>query len=286
MGKHYVPQEYLRAFSVPALPQHVWMFDKRSGRWTQPAIKRAAQERDYFAPHIETELAHTIEAPGHAALQVLRDGGRITPPARDALALYVAVMVMRVPRKRRKAREMIPGALSESIGNSRSEFEDLRSDENSTRIDELLQELERVERSYTERLPPTVTELVESPWPSAKVLTAVRQLTWRIIEAPDNQYFVTSDNPAHFFDDLGLGTDRAELSVPLSRRFALHGSWQGDRGGTWKARGTQELVAELNRRQCFGAERFIFSHRRAPWVRTQLSRVHLGFKGIDWSEPG
>jgi hypothetical protein len=107
MGKHYVPQVYLRGFADPWAPDHVWMFDKITKQWTRPAIKRAAKGRDYCDDEAERRLAEVIEMPAHRALAKLRAGPNLTPEDRSHLALYIATMIVRGPRNRRRAGELV-----------------------------------------------------------------------------------------------------------------------------------------------------------------------------------
>lgn len=282
MGKHYVPQQYLRGFSVSAERPHVWMLDKHTARWTEPAIKQAAQSKDYFSPEVEARLAAEVESPGHEALGMLRAGQSITPTQRQALTLYLAVLVMRVPKKRRKAREKIPQIIVESLTEARRDFERFRHEPHSGHIDALLRELDRIERNYQTELPSQLKAQLDSPWPTALVLSAIGEMHWRVLEAPGHLYFISSDNPAHFFDSLGLGTSEAELAVPLSKRLCLHGSRQGEKGGTWAMKCADAVVRELNRRQLHGAERFVFSHRRAPWIVNEAKLQEPRFNRIVW----
>jgi hypothetical protein len=100
MGKHYVPQKYLAGFATANNPSQVWMYDKQERKWARAAISRVAQERDYFDPETESQLAISVEAPVHKMLAKLRRLEAISAEEREALALYAAVMLMRVPRRR------------------------------------------------------------------------------------------------------------------------------------------------------------------------------------------
>jgi hypothetical protein len=75
MGKHYVPQEYLRGFASSPERTHVWMFNKATSAWSHPAISKAAQKPDYYSPEAERDLHVMVERPANVALKVLRSGG-------------------------------------------------------------------------------------------------------------------------------------------------------------------------------------------------------------------
>jgi hypothetical protein len=258
------------------------MFDKALGSWSCAAIKQVAQTKDYYPPETEARLANEVESPGHAALNTLRRGEQLTPQARDDLAYYVAVFMMRGPRKRRKALELVPSVLDTTVSDLRQELSDLRTDSNSGRIDHLLSEVERVERKYREELPSTVTEQVANPWPSNEVVALVRSMVWRVARMPRDRFLVTTDNPAFFFESYGVGTDRAEITFPIDSQTALLGSHQGQPGSTLFIGARALLAKEINRRVASGAERFIFSPRRATWIETLAIKSNPFLSRIEW----
>lgn len=285
MGHHYVPQEYLRGFASDAALRFVWMFDKAREQWTRPAIKTAAQEREFYSPEIEERLAREIEGPGHIALNRLRSGAALAVGERDAFALYVAVLIMRVPRNRERTGLMAQTLVVDEKEESPDDLMDLRTTANASRIDAAFRAIERAKRTYREELPATVQELVESPWPSLPVIASVQSMHWRLIAAPADHFFITSDTPAHHFSSLGLGTDDAELTVPLASDLVLHGTHQGSPGGVTRFVGKRAFVKEINRRIAFAAHRFVFSSHREEWIPAIALRARPGLKRIVWDPP-
>ena len=163
MGRHYVPQEYLRGFSATVDRRAVWMFDKISGSWSNPAISKAAQTPDYYPAHVERRLATEVEADGHLALQTLRARRPLGEDSRSALCYYIAVMIMRGPRRRRIARAIAPDALARALARTESALEELRSERNTGRIDQLFLEISRVEANYQREYGSTVEEEIDTP---------------------------------------------------------------------------------------------------------------------------
>lgn len=282
MGKHYVPQEYLRGFSSSGDRALIWMYDKRTGEWSNPAISRAAQERDYFPPEIEVELNRQIEGPGHKALRALRARRTLGSSQWPDLLLYIAVMLMRVPRKRRKGREAVPQVLESTMSRFRSEIESLRDSDNTDRVNSALDLLDRLEAQYAVAPPDTVEEQISSPWPSDKIAGAVGSMTWRLVSIPDSHYLVTSDNPAYFFESLGLGNAESELTFPVSPTLVLMGSRQGQPQTVLELTAKPMLVKEVNRRMVSGAERFVFAHKKALWVEVIASKPNPSLNRIRW----
>jgi hypothetical protein len=48
MGEHYVPRKYLSYFADPAKPSHVWMYDKKTEKWSHAALTKVAQQSDFY----------------------------------------------------------------------------------------------------------------------------------------------------------------------------------------------------------------------------------------------
>jgi Protein of unknown function (DUF4238) len=63
MGKHYVPQRYLRGFECSERAGWIWMYDKRRGTVKQLPIKQVAQEADFYDSADEVELNEQVEKP-------------------------------------------------------------------------------------------------------------------------------------------------------------------------------------------------------------------------------
>ncbi len=282
MGKHYVPQEYLRGFTSSADRVLLWMFDKQSRQWTNPAVSQVAQERNFYPSDIEVELNRYVEGPGHVALKTLRAGTPPTPSQWGDLIIYVAVMLMRVPRKRRKGWEAVPQVLESTMSRFRRELSNLRGPDNEARINGALQLLDKLESEYAVILPEEVQQQITSPWPSARIAEAVRTMTWRLVSVPHPHYLITSDNPAYFFEWLGLGRPDSELTFPVAPNLALMGSRQGPPGAVIEVTAKPVLVKEINRRIASGAERFVFCHRRASWIETISMRKAASLNPIQW----
>jgi hypothetical protein len=283
MGKHWVPRKYLAGFASSSEATHIWMYDKKNGSWHHPAISKAVQDPDYFDPETESELATSVEAPAHRVLEKVRKRESISEDEREALAVYIGVMVMRVPRARRRASELVEPSLREVLEKIREQMRsEVSSPEDESLFEDRLKTLERIGRTYADDPPPEVVAKIRSPWPSDEMLGAVRDMAWRFVSTEGPSYFLTSDNPAYFFEGLGLGTPRAELTFPLSSELALLGSWQGQKRSTTSLVAKHALVKEVNRRVASGAERFVFYRGRERWVETITQRSNPYLSRIVW----
>ena len=283
MGNHYVPQQYLKGFESPTDPGEIWTYDKKLQQFRLIPIPRVAQEANYYDAKTEKELNELVEGPAHAVLAKLRSRSPISPDDRVRLSLYVATMMMRVPRRRRKAKELLPSVLNDTIEKVRSEIEQLArtSDINPKIVTRRLAEVELYREKLARDPPAPVLEQIRSPWPSAGTVARVHAMTWRIVVANESARFLTSDNPAYFFEDYGLGTPEAELTFPLASDMALLASWQGQ-GELRVLTARPALVKEVNRRVASGAERFVFYHERRPWVTALADNPKPLLSRIQW----
>lgn len=282
MGKHYVPQEYLRGFSSDPDRTAVWMFDKLTETWSNPAIKRIAQQRDYFAPEVETRLTQLVEFPGNGALNVLRSGELPDEAGGGALLSYIAVMMMRVPRKRRQSLSLVPGSIDQVVDRTKQELLELATPETERRVASLLLELDRIAARLHADLPEQMKAHIDNPWPSEQVLKGIHSMCWRLVTVPADAPLITSDNPAFYFSAYGIGSPESEMTFPISPSLVLLGSRQGPEGQVSRLLGKRPIAKEVNRRMAVGAERFVFCHRRLPWVSAIAKRTEPDLNRILW----
>ena len=123
MGQqHYVPQQYLRNFEARGHPGFVWLYDKQGGNPRLAAIKQVAQSKEYYSADTEDLLAREVERPANAIIAKLLSNAAIDSTERFALTFYIGTMLKRVPYRRRKAMEMYPTVLDETVGRIRKQL--------------------------------------------------------------------------------------------------------------------------------------------------------------------
>ncbi len=284
MGHHYVPREYLRGFEDPNDPGKIWMYDKCSHRFVTVSIASAAQEADYYSEDTERNLSSLVEGPGHRALKRFRQGDPISRNERIDIAFYMATLLMRGPRRRRKAFEMLPGVVTDVIDRTTSMVTNWA--QTSAADDSLKQrrfsELAMARKKFQAKPPGEIVSRIRSPWPAEKILRCVIGMTWRIVTAVDTGFFITSDNPVFYFDAFGLGCPESELTFPLAFNMAMLGSWQGRPEETIFALARPALVKEVNRRIAGSAERFVFYFRQEEWVAQIAEKKKPFLSRIKW----
>lgn len=284
MGHHYVPQEYLRGFADPGDRGMIWMYDKHLHHFVRVSIRSAAQQAGYYNADTEKQLSELVEGPAHKVLQKLRSGDRIDESERAALALYIGTMLMRVPRRRRKALEVVPETLVTTINRVSAQIAQWArtTAADPQLVSRRLAELEQAREKFQKEIPAEIIEQIRAPWPTERILTCIVLMTWRIVSANSAGFFITSDNPAVFFEAFGLGRPESELTFPLCSDLALLGSWRGPRGETFLVKAKPALVKEVPRRVASSAERFVFHHAKQDWVRLVAENQNPYLSRIQW----
>jgi hypothetical protein len=285
MGRHYVPQAYLRNFQVPDQPGFVWLYDKQGGEPHTASISKVAQSRDYYSPKTEEERARLVEAPANNAMGRLSRNEQLTTTERWNLAYYICTTLKRVPRRRRKAQEMYPEVLAATMAEVRTEFREMAQQVQTLDPaweEHRLTELDAIEYRFSSEPPQGVVDQMRDPWPTKEMVDAVYRMAWRVLESSGPQDFITSDNPVFMFDGWGLTQERSEISFPLSATRALHGCWQGSPCSLVYMRSSQWLVRETNRRMASETERFAFCHKEEPWLVQVLSKENPFLSIVKW----
>ncbi len=283
MGHHYVPQKYLRGFADAKNPDAIWMYDKKLHQFTNPGIKSVAQESAFYSADVEHQLNEFVERPANLVLDKLRNQESIIDSERIHLAVYIATMFQRVPRGRTRAYSKLPSVYENTINKVKAEvLEWARVAENKDLVERRLAEIEDITQCLRNSTPDFIIERIRTPWVSEKVISMVCAMSWRIVHSTGPDYFLTSDNPAYFFEAYGIGRPESELTFPISTDFALFASWQGAQNSISHLGAKQKLVREANRRLAFGAERFVFYHRRVEWVAKLSDKSKPFLSRIQW----
>jgi hypothetical protein len=286
MGKHYVPQEYLRGFGVPTEPNCIWQFDKQNRRFSDEpvSIKKVAQQRDYYPPAIEEQITRRVEIPGNAVLAKLRSGHfDLTDEERFYFAIYIATMLHRVPVHRERGHRVAPAALASVVQEIR---EAILAEEAAGRLstrsaEKRLQEVNATEAKFSATPPQQMIDQIENPFPSENICKLIFAMNWRFLIAESRQRLLTSDNPAFFFEHFGLGNTDSELTFPISSDVALFGSWKPMQGSRSVVRDPR-FVKEANRRVASGASRFVYYHAKEDWLAVVASKETAYLSRINW----
>lgn len=237
MGQHYVPQNYLKAFSDPQHPTMIWMFDKSEPTHKPKClpIKAVAQRPDFYTAEAETSLNTVVEIPAQEQFRRLSAGERIEDVDRLIVAIYIQVMALRVPY----ARNVLDGMVREGVADFVAAIKRDPNEAPTGMSDEFFHPM-------------------REPWIQQELVDMIYTMAWRIIRTDGPNAFFTGDNPVSFTHETGLLHPDGELTFPISSHMALHASWHGEADLMFAA-GSHYAVAEINRRTACGAERFLFA---------------------------
>lgn len=281
MGHHFVPQQHLRRFSLTENPKLVWMFDRDVLDFRKVSIKSAAQQPSFYSPETEKTLAG-IEARGNNAIDKLLKREVISRFERRCLAAHILILANRSPSQRERMAGLTKQIYSEVQREFRDKIEQniLAGGTREERAREDLAEQERIERESKDRLPKRLDQLTRIPFGSERAVRCIIDMTWHIVPAPPQMFYVTSDTPAHIFDDgkIGLINAHSELTITLSKDIALVGTNKGKSGSIVFEKPMRRITAEVNHRMLSKREdRFIYSHDTFDWIER--------FASIDYTVP-
>jgi len=232
----------------------------------------------------ERELNHLVEAPANQVFQKLRQRGRLTLDDREKLELYIGTMLYRVPSRRLSAENLYPGVLDDTLNEFANEINRLVE---VGSIDPViaakrLSEIESIREQYGSHPPPEIIDHIRNPWPSERIMSAIRPMTWWIVPAPPGHFFLISDNPAHFFRSLGIASKSSELMFPLASDLALIANWQGAQRATVYATIRTAWAREINRRVASEAVHAVFFRAQEHWVTELATKARTHLSLINW----
>ena len=272
MGHHSVPVHYLRGFAVEDDRDKIWMFDKSTRDFKLLPIKNVAQSRGFYFDEDERALNEQVELPAIQPLNKLTNGNYVNENERRKIAVYLHILLLRVPKARDDMRQMLKRELPSMVTSVENELIELPHMPQSY-YDQVKALADRWRPDNIDDLPSEeLRELLGRQWVHPNIVERLYTMTWRVLNAENNNTFITSDNPFFFFKGLGLDNRDVEVSVPLSSRTALHMSYQGKPETTLFIPAETRLVNEINRRTAGVSDRFLFHQRQEKWIE-KLTRV-------------
>lgn len=284
MGQHYIPQRYLRGFQCPERTGMVWAFDKQLQTAKQLPIKNVAQERGFYDQDVEDSLNRDVELPGYAVIEKVCRGETINEAERKYLTYYIGTMLRRVPHARARAESFVPQIIEQSTENAKALFiaAAAAGELDPETLAARLAEVEEAREKFLMEPPDEARKSCKTAWPFLSWLHAIHGMYWRVLRvSAGRSRFLTSDNPAHFFEAYGLGHDECEVIFPLRSDVLLHCSRQRCQQLS-QVDCAEALVKEVNRRVAGGATRFVFYHAEASWVLNAAKNRPEQMKRIYW----
>ena len=266
MGEHYVPQYYLKGFSNREGKQ-IWVYDKKERRKFVTQVKSIANVTGFYSPEVEQYLADTIEVPANRVIRKIRNRGQVTDCDKGILAVYMAVMMKRVPKGKERLRELTPSVkekLSQEIHERLTILASIQP-EKASLIQRRESEIQEILDKYSKEPPKEIWLDTIPPERSPLVVAALTGMTWRFLTFDDKPVFLTSDNPVFYFTSIGMGKPESEVTFPISSHIVLWATWRTDLPEGYIAV-TNQVVKEINRRTAKNALRYVFHRRDEYWI--------------------
>lgn len=279
--QHIVSEFYLKGFADPETGLVQW-YDRRASRWKALPPRAIIKAGDYYTVRRGGKKDNTVDEVWKlfegAAAPIVRDKILQSKPIdqrgdRPILAFYVASIWSRTPRSLRwSARignSLLRGVLAQLAdpGEFRRTKERYERDSGTRLGDDidhrafadLLKERPRLPKGQV--LKPIVTQL-------ASLAGRVTSMCWSLIYAPEDQGFITCDNPVIPFGvdrhsgamRYGLAHRRPRLVFPLSSCVCLLATGTG--GTNQRRRASSDEVKAINRVMLLGTDRFVVSRTR------------------------
>lgn len=271
MGHHYVPQYYLRGFSLDA--NSLWVFDKKERRAFETQAKSIAHETDFYSEDVERYLADKVEDPANAVLDRIRDRAPLARRDKEVLGAYMVCMMKRVPRAKEQMRDRAP-SVAEELGKEYDQELQAATQQQPERRELLEGVRARVQEildKWSADPPKDVWLANLPPGTTPRAVAALAQMTWRFLLYDRSPAFLTSDNPVFYFPHIGIGRPESEVTFPISSNIVLWATWRSDlREGYFSTR--QSVVTEVNRRTASIATRYAFHAINESWVLGLLSK--------------
>jgi hypothetical protein len=286
--QHIVPRVYLKRFTDPDDPPHLWVYEKGKAEPRRRSINQILRIRDYYTMRgddggrdytIESGIFQVIEQQIEPVLAKLDAGGwPLTEEERSVLAEFLTFQRMRVPSflrymEQRSAEEAIKWAKSFAADAERFEatMSDLIARGEFSPLEGSIEELRQEFLAQDERewKADHLATMVNSLRRADLIHDQIVALRWRFFEAPEGSEYITGDNPvviadpkrrAVSFTGFNPADEDTMLMFPVTPRMAL----LGDRvdGPDRMGRGDAAAVRFVNQWTILGAARHICARRR------------------------
>lgn len=237
-NQHYVPQSYLRRFTLEGEKSLIWSFDKEKLEFNKNTFsvnKICAEDYYYYQQdenggfdHIKLEDSLSeIEKIGNDILNKIVNVytmpfAYITEQERGELSFYISLMLTRGPAFRDCINELHGEIVSRTF---QSMYKAGNFPEMPDVLNEMVKEkgLENVIKAHVFSSV-SLHGMVEA---ARQISMTILEKNWTLMVAPNSLGFITSDTPVSFVSatgkvkELGPGHTDAKIIFPISKKIAL-----------------------------------------------------------------
>lgn len=262
-NQHTVPQAYLRGFANSE--RRLWCHDLKEDRTTTKPVRQAAAEGDFYTPTTrdgsrslawEQEIFRPIENAAPLAFSNLVHGVSLTKSDRHAIAIWMAVQILRTTKVRDYGQEFLHIKLAEFL--ARPDAPPFAPDF----VERMVAANQHIVKNQH------LATLAKAFVPLSSVILA---RGWGIVRF-DERSLLTSDNPvAPYREAPTVGVQDAPLFLlPVNSTTGLIVA-ELNRAG-YETAGTPALAAMFNERVTNSAHRYVF-HNCEDAADRYLKRV-------------
>ena len=249
-------------------PKQVWVYDKLKDKTYLTSVERAAKERGFYTPEVETDLAERVEGPAEPLLEKLCAGQLLDPKEKWKIAEYISIMKKRGHDHRMKAEALIPEMQEKTLTDLETEIMELPDSELRKRH---LEDLARLREDWKDSLPDDVRTNILQPWVTPEFVEVVFGMRWLYLRCAGSQKLVSCDNPFFYFTDTGIKDPNSGFSIPLSSDLALMATTaRFPDQGFYEA--SDRRMREINRRSISNATRFVYFSEKVDWIPVMLRK--------------
>jgi hypothetical protein len=273
---HYVPKFYLKGFTEKPASEMMFVYQKGTKDLFHTQVKNIGNEKGLYTEELEVVLANDIENSANPILQKLRDFQPISTNEKLVFSRYMFSMFLRVPKRLNWIVEKSPKIMDKTFSDFEKQLQELaqKHPDKAGLVEQRIEQLHDIRKNKAD-------EFVKGMWlqniptgidrPPVQMLA---KMEWRFLEYDGAQFFLTSDNPFFFFEAIGIGNEKSEVTFPLARNLVLWAKWKMDVSpGFYRAR--TQFVKEVNRRTISNALNFVFSPQAADWIPELLNKKNI-----------
>lgn len=286
---HYVPQLLLRRFTDAA--GRLWIYDLEKGRIYPGNPRSAGFERDLYAMTardgttdyglIEEQISKRIDGPGDQAIRQILRSETLGTEWNDFLG-FVAAQLLRTPAFFDRLSVLMQPMMQEMlqrVGKHAPEFRErvrkigLRIGKTEAEIEA---ELKSVGQGDYKIKPSREAVLMESMKLIVVIHAELSEMKWQINTLePSDPDLILCDHPALPVvpkgELVGLRNANIDLIIPLTRRVAAVGNWDGEIAYRTFVLGMAERI---NRETMRHAKRFLFASSYSEELLATATALH------------
>lgn len=275
MGDHYIPQYYLNGFSSPK-DENIWVYEKGNSKVFCSKSKSIANENNYYTSEVEKYLANQIESPANAVINKIRERQSISQDDKRKLAIYMTVMLNRVPQSKIRMKKLFPNTIASLRAQYKKEASKAIAEKPSKadfvkkRLTQIMDIFERCSKEIPKDIWLTLISAKNSP----NIMEHIYKMTWHFMTFDDSPVFITCDNPIFYFQSIGIGKPESEITFPISSNIILWANWRKDLSKGYSKIKYQGIFKEINRRTAINATRYVYHSKKENWIQDFINKNH------------